>query len=228
MFSLPILETLVGWLVTVLTAGGLAVLFGLMVVESFGIPPLPSEVILPFAGYLVYRGVYPFGAAFAVALLGGLVGAFIAYAVGRYGRHWLARSGTGMLRLDPKHLAAMDAWFARRGEPAVAVGRLLPLVRAYISYPAGTARMDVRKFGAFTVIGAAPYALLLLYAGYVLGPHWTEIESTFRYLDVVAVVVVVLVLAYVALVWGGRVSTGWPPRFTRSSGSPRPAEDAPR
>jgi membrane protein DedA with SNARE-associated domain len=228
MLSIPLLETLVAWLTAVLTAGGLAALFGLMVVESFGIPPLPSEVILPFAGYLVYRGVYSFSEAFVVALAGGLVGAFIAYAVGRYGRHWLARSGTGLFRIDPKHLEAMDFWFARRGEPTVAFARLLPIVRAYISYPAGTARMDPLRFGLFTAVGAAPFAAGLLYAGVFLGPHWNSLESTFRYLDVVAVVLIVGAAVYVALRWHGTISSGWPPRLTRSSGSPRPAEDGPR
>jgi membrane protein DedA with SNARE-associated domain len=228
MFSLPIIETLVAVLTAVLTAGGLAALFGLMVVESFGIPPLPSEVILPFAGFLVFSGVYPFWAAFVVALLGSLLGSFTAYAVGRYGRHWLVRSGSGGLRLNPRHMQAMDDWFARHGEPTVGLARLLPLVRAYISYPAGAARMDVRKFGAYTALGAAPFTAALLYVGVLLGTHWATFERTFRILDVVALVVLVVAVVYVALRWRGLVTEGFPPRLTRSSGSLPPAEDAPR
>jgi membrane protein DedA with SNARE-associated domain len=201
MFSLPIIETLVSVLTAALTAGGLAALFGLMAVESLGIPPLPSEVILPFAGYLVFTGVYPFWAAFLAALAGGVVGAFAAYAIGRDGRHWLERSGTGGLRLDPKHLKAMDLWFARYGESTVALARLLPIVRAYISYPAGTARMDVKRFGLYTAIGGAPFTAALLYLGVLLGKRWNEVESTFRYLDIVAAVVIVVGIAYVAYRW---------------------------
>jgi membrane protein DedA with SNARE-associated domain len=228
MFSLPIVETLVGVLTAVLTAGGLSALFGLMVVESLGIPPLPSEVILPFAGFLVFSGVYPFWAAFVVALAGSLLGAFSAYAIGRYGRAWLERSGTGGFRLNPEHLRSMDAWFARHGEPAVGFARLLPIVRAYISFPAGTARMDPKKFGAYTALGAIPFTAGLLYVGVLLGRNWASFESTFRYLDIVAVVVLVVGVAYVALRWRGLLSAGFPPRLTRSTGSPRPAEDGPR
>ena len=208
MVSIPIVETLVGLITAAMTAGGLAALFGLMVVESFGIPPLPSEVILPFAGYLVFTGVYSFPAAFFVALLGGVVGAFIAYAIGRYGRHWLDRSGQGFLRLDPKHLASMDSFFQRRGEATVALGRLLPIVRAYISYPAGTARMEPKRFGAFTALGAAPFTLALLYAGVLLGKNWAAFQSTFRYLDVVAVVLIVVLLVWVAMRWRRHAPAG--------------------
>jgi len=228
MFSLPIVETLVAVLTAVLTAGGLTALFGLMVVESLGIPPLPSEVILPFAGYLVFSGVYPFWEAFLAALAGSLVGAFSAYAIGRYGRHWLERSGTGGLRLDPDHLRAMDAWFARYGEPAVGFARLVPILRAYISFPAGTARMDPRKFGAYTALGTIPFTLALLYVGVLLGRNWASIQGTFHYLDVVAVVVLVGAAVYVALRWRGVLSGGFPPRLIRSTGSPRPAEVGPR
>jgi membrane protein DedA with SNARE-associated domain len=201
MISLPIVETVVNLLTAVLTAGGLAALFGLMAVESFGIPPLPSEVILPFAGYLVFRGVYTFPEAFFAALAGGVVGAFAAYLVGRFGRTWLERSGTGWLRLDPKHLAQMDRWFARHGESTVALGRLLPIVRAYISYPAGTARMEPKRFGVFTAVGAAPFTAALIYVGVVLGDNWSSFQATFRYLDIAAAVLIVVLLVYVALRW---------------------------
>ncbi|MCI4333335.1 MAG: DedA family protein [Thermoplasmata archaeon] len=227
MISLPIVETLVGILTAVLRAGGLPALFALMVVESLGIPPLPSEVILPFAGFLVASGVYGFVPAFAAALAGGVVGAFLAYALGRYGRRWLERSGTGGLRLDPKHLAAMDSWFARHGEPTVGVARLLPIVRAYISYPAGTARMSPTRFGVYTALGAAPFTAGLIYAGYVLGKHWSELQGAFRILDYVAVVFLAGLALYVALRWRHVITPGFPPRLTRNTGSPRPAEDGP-
>src|SRR5690348_7793739 len=103
MVSLPIVETVVSLIIQVLLVGGLPALFVLMVVESFGIPPLPSEVILPFAGFLVWQGAYSYGAAVAVAVAGGVVGAYLAYAVGRWGRHLLS-AGPKVFRLDPKHL----------------------------------------------------------------------------------------------------------------------------
>jgi len=201
MLSLPIIETVVSVVTAVLTAGGLAALFGLMAIESLGLPPLPSEVILPFAGYLVFTGVYPFWAAFLAALAGAVVGAYAAYAIGRDGRHWLERPGTGGLRVDPKHLKAMDDWFAHHGESTVGPARLLPIVRAYISFPAGTARMDLKKFGIYTALGGAPFTAALLYVGVLLGKNWNEVQSTFRYLDVVAGVVIVVGIVYVAYRW---------------------------
>jgi membrane protein DedA with SNARE-associated domain len=227
MVSLPIIETVVNFLTAVLRAGGLPALFALMVVESVGIPPLPSEVILPFAGFLVATGVYGFPAAFVAALAGGVVGAFLAYAIGRYGRKWLERSGTGGLRLDPKHLAAMDRWFAKHGEGTVGFARLLPIVRAYISYPAGTARMEPGRFGVYTALGAAPFTLALLYAGYILGQHWMEIQGTFRILDYVAAAFIGLFVLYVLLRWRRVIDSSFPPKLLRATGSPRAAEDAP-
>src|SRR5215472_9668952 len=123
MLSLPIIETVVSVITAVMTATGLLGLLFLMVVESFGIPPLPSEIILPFAGFLVWSGDFSFGAAVAAAVAGGVIGSYLADAVGRYGRQFV--EGDGWLRLDPKHLASMDRWFARRGESKVLVERLL-------------------------------------------------------------------------------------------------------
>src|SRR5579862_6999505 len=159
MVSLPIIETLVSVITTVMTVGDLAGLFGLMAVESFGIPPLPSEIILPFAGFLVFDGTYSWPGALAAAWAGGLVGAFAAYAVGRYGRAWV--TGPGRFRLDPKHLETMDRWFARHGEGTVIVARFLPIIRSYISYPAGTSKMPAVRFGVYSFFGAIPFTVVM-------------------------------------------------------------------
>ena len=227
MVSIPILETVTTLLTTALRDGGLPILFLLMVVESFGIPPLPSEIIIPFAGFLVATGDLSLLGALGAILLGGLVGAYIAYALGRWGRHWLVRSGTGLLRLDPKHLEAMDRWFAKHGEGTVLVARLLPLIRAYISYPAGTSRMEPVRFGVFTLVGSTPFALVLLYAGIRLETNWSAILPYFHLLDYAAAVVIVVGLVYVAARWRGWISAGFPPRLARKGGTARPEEGAP-
>jgi membrane protein DedA with SNARE-associated domain len=200
--------SLIGSLVDVLTGilrtVGLPGLFALMIVESFGIPPLPSEVILPFAGFLVAEGVYGFVPAVVVAVAGGLVGAFIAYAVGRWWRHRIEGMGFGYLRLSPRRLARMDAYFARRGEITVAVARLLPILRSYISYPAGTARMSPTRFGIFTAVGATPFAVGLIYAGVVLRSNWGLVEQEFGLLDDVLIALVVLIVVFLGL-----VALGW-------------------
>ena len=204
----------------VLRTVGLPGLFVLMVLESFGVPPLPSEVILPFAGYLVAEGVFPFYGALAVAVVGGILGAFAAYAVGRWWRERIERAGIGPLRLHPRHLAAMDRFFSERGEMTVGVARLIPVVRSYISYPAGTAEMDPVRFGAFTALGLTPFAAAFLYAGIVLRSHWGFVETLFGWFDYVLLAVVAVGGVYLYLLLTDRVSPGWPLR--------RPARDRPQ
>jgi membrane protein DedA with SNARE-associated domain len=196
MFHLPIVEVLVGIILTVMGVAGLTGLAALMAVESFGIPPLPSEVILLFAGFLVADGTYSFAAAFVAALLGGVAGSFIAYYAGRDLRGWLFPEGRPpRVPFDRSGLERMDRWFARHGEGTVAFARLMPVVRSYISYPAGAARMGVGKFGLYTAIGATPFTLALLYAGVRLGAAWSSILPYFSYLDDAAVAIIAVVLA---------------------------------
>ena len=228
MVSLPILETVVAFILWVMVHLGLPGLVLLMTVESFGIPPLPSEVILPFAGFLIVTGAYPLGPAVAAALLGGVLGSYVAYAVGRYARHVLLW-GPKSLRLDPRHLERMDDWFARYGEATVIGARLLPVVRSYISYPAGTARMEPVRFGVYTLIGATPFTLALMYAGIVLGEHWSDLVGWFHLADYVIGAGLVVVLAYLMLRWRGLVTSGWPPRWrgTSEASSRQAAEGTP-
>ena len=205
---------------TVLTTVGLPGLFALMVVESFGVPPLPSEVILPFAGFLVAEGTFSLGGSLFAALAGGLVGSFAAYALGRWWRERITGLGIGRLRLEARHLDRMDRFFARRGELTVAVARLVPVVRAYISYPAGTARMKPIRFGAYTLLGSAPFTLALVYAGMVLRSHWTVVSSYFRYADIALVAVVLFVVSYLLLQIAGVFGPGWPPHRIRRAPPP--------
>jgi membrane protein DedA with SNARE-associated domain len=214
LISIPIIETVVGSITFIMMTTGLLGLFALMLVESFGIPPLPSEIILPFAGFLIAMGTYSFPAAFAVALAGGVTGAFVAYAVGRWGRHLLVR-GPRWIRLDPRHLASMDSYFARHGEGTVLLARMVPIIRAYISYPAGAAKMKPARFGIYTAIGAAPFTFALMYAGYVLGRRWDRIVPYFQKLDYFAAAFIVIALVYLLLRWKGIISSGFPPRWTR-------------
>ncbi len=207
MSAIPIVETVVNLIIEIMKVGGLPALLALMAVESFGIPPLPSEVILPFAGFLVADGAYPFVGAVGAALLGGVLGAFASYAVGRWGRHLLT-SGPRFLRLDPKHLQSMDDWFARRGEGTVLLGRLLPVVRSYISYPAGTSRMEPTRFGVYTAIGATPFTAAFIYAGFLLGNDWSLILPYLQIADYAAVALIVIGLVYLVLRWRNVIGPG--------------------
>jgi membrane protein DedA with SNARE-associated domain len=203
--TFSLVGTVISLIVTALTAGGLTALFALMVVESFGVPPLPSEIILPFAGFLVGMGVFPLVPTIVVALAGALVGAFIAYAVGRWWRQHLIRIRIGPLGLRERHLTRMDDWFSRHGEVTVAVCRSLPVVRAYISYPAGTARMPPVRFGVYTLLGSIPWSLALIYAGIVLGHRWTVVQTYLGPLDDVVYALIALGAIYlVVLFWKAR------------------------
>jgi membrane protein DedA with SNARE-associated domain len=199
--TFSLIGTVVQLIVTVLTAGGLAGLFALMVVESFGVPPLPSEIILPFAGFLVATGAFPLVPTIVVALAGALVGAYVAYAIGRWWREHLKRIRIGPLGLEERHLARMDRWFAQHGEVTVALSRSLPVVRAYISYPAGTAEMPPARFGAYTLVGSIPWTLALVYAGIVLGHRWTVVQTYFQPLDYVAYALIVGFAIYIAVLY---------------------------
>lgn len=210
MFSL--VGSIADLIVYILGAIGLPGLFALMTVESFGVPPLPSELILPFAGYLVAEGEFPFYQALLVAILGGLAGAYAAYAIGRWWRHHLERIGLGPLRLHPRHLDAMDRFFRQHGEATVALARLVPVLRSYISYPAGTAEMRAERFGLYSALGLAPFAAAFLYAGLLLRSHWGVVESLFRWFDYAFLALVVLAGIYLYLVLTDRLLPGWPPR----------------
>ena len=210
--TLSLIGSIVWAITTVLVWIGLPGLFALMAVESFGIPPIPSEVILPFTGFLIVQGALPFGGAVAVAVAGALVGAYAAYAVGRWGRHRITGIGLGRLRLEERHLERVDRYFARYGEVTVSVGRLVPIVRAYISYPAGTAEMKPVRFGVYTVIGSIPFTLALVYAGMLLGKNWTVVSSYFSYLDYPLIACLVLIVVFLGLEVAGVLAPGWPPK----------------
>jgi membrane protein DedA with SNARE-associated domain len=221
--------SLVGDVVTavvwILSTIGLPGLFALMVVESFGLPPVPSEVILPFTGFLIAEGTFSWGAAVPIAIAGGLVGAYAAYALGRWGRHRITGMGLGALRIEPEHLARMDRFFADWGESTVALARLVPVVRSYISYPAGTAEMDPVRFGAYTLLGSTPFAVGFVYAGYLLGAHWTTVSNALAGFNDVAIALLVAGVVYIALLVAGVLEAGWPPRRRRRGD--RSGPDAP-
>jgi membrane protein DedA with SNARE-associated domain len=223
--SFSLIGSVIDIITTILSTVGLPGLFALMAVESFGLPPLPSEVILPFAGFLVADGTYSFGGALAAALIGGLVGSFVAYAVGRWGREHIAGLGVGSLRLEERHLKRMDAYFARWGEVTVAGARLLPAVRSYISYPAGTARMSPFRFGVYTLIGATPFTVAFIYAGMLLRSRWNLVAVDLQYFDYVVYALIVVVVVYLLLLLAGVLTPGWPPH--RASKHPKATPPAP-
>ena len=153
---MPVIERLAEWVTVIMTATGAAGVFFMMALESACIP-LPSEVILPFAGILVAQGTLSFSAALAWALAGQIAGSVVAYYAGRYGgRAFILRYGKYIL-LRRKELDLAERWFARYGEITAFVTRLLPGIRTFISLPAGIARMPLWRFLLYSLLGALPW-----------------------------------------------------------------------
>lgn len=176
------------FIINTISALGYAGVVILMALESAGIP-LPSEIIMPFSGYLALTGRFTlFGAALAGAV-GCLVGSLGAYWVSAAGgRRLLERYGRYVL-ISQHDLAMADRWFARWGGAAVFVGRLLPVVRTYISFPAGIARVGLWRFSLYTFIGSLIWTYLLAWIGLRLGERWASIRRAFEGFEVLIVLV---------------------------------------
>ena len=177
---------------------GLAAVFVLMVFESCGFP-FPSEVIMPTSGLLASAGHMNLVAAIVAGALANLVGSLIAYGVAaRFGEPLLLGPGR-YVGIRRHHLELADGWFRRWGLVAVLVGRILPVIRTYISFPAGLARVDLIRFSVLTFAGALPWCAALALAGYALGRNYDRISAPIEKaaLVVAALVVIIVVIWYV-------------------------------
>ena len=208
-FAIPFLTSLYG-------AVGYLGVMAAMAIESAMIP-LPSELILPFAGFMVSDpsqiepltgGPWSFWIVVIVATIGNTLGSLVAYAIGAWGgRPFLERYGRYML-IREHEIEAADHFFARYGSATVFIGRLLPIVRTFISFPAGVTRMPLGKFILYSTAGAVPWSIALVFAGTQLGAHWVDIRKALQPFDLlIAVVVVVGVLL---LLWMRLGRPGWP------------------
>jgi membrane protein DedA with SNARE-associated domain len=199
-------ERLVNLAVNVIGDLGLFGIFVLTVAESACIP-IPSEATMMFAGFNVYDGKFPLWAAVAVAVAGELTGSLIAYAVGYFGRADLIEKHGKKLHISPSKLEWADRWFERHGEATVFFARMVPVVRAFVSLPAGVARMPLKRFIPFTIAGCTPWLLGLAIAGRAAGANWRHYRHYIGYLDYVVLVLVVVGLAYYFVVVRRRTRT---------------------
>jgi membrane protein DedA with SNARE-associated domain len=175
------------------SAGELGV-FLLMVLESACIP-VPSEAIMLFAGFSVSEGEMTLVGIVAAGVLGNLVGSWIAYAVGYYGRLDLLEKNK-LIHISPKHLKWADDWFARYGNATVFFSRMLPIIRTFISLPAGVARMPFWRFSAYTLLGSIPWVLMLAIVGEKVGDNWEDWRHKLGYLDYVVLAAIVVGIGY--------------------------------
>ena len=186
---------------------GYAGVVALMAIESACVP-LPSEIIMPFAGYLVSTGRFSLLAVATAGALGCNVGSTLAYLVGVYGGRPLVERWGHYILLSRKELDRVDAFFRRYGPATVFIGRLLPVVRTFISLPAGIARMPFWKFQLYTFIGSWPWCFLLAYVGLKLGEAWDKspaLKRVMHSLDIVVLAAIVLAAVWYAMrLWRDR------------------------
>src|SRR3954453_5726117 len=198
MILASITDPIVNFAVDVVDALGLAGVFVLMTLESACIP-IPSEATMLFAGFNVSDHHYSLFAAVAVGTLGNLVGSWIAYAVGYYGRVDILEKHGKKLHIKKSHLDWADRWFARHGDATVFFTRMLPIIRTFISLPAGVARMPFWRFTAFTLAGCIPWVLMLTFIGKQAGDNWEKWKDNLHYVDYAVALLIVLGLGYLAI-----------------------------
>jgi len=191
---------------------GLAGIFVLMLADSACIPT-SSEAIMLFAGFEVADGRFSMFEIVAAGVLGNLVGSWIAYWVGYAGRVELLERHGKWLHITPKHLAWADRWFERHGDATVFFTRMMPVIRTFISLPAGVARMPFWRFTLMTFLGIVPWVLGFAIAGREVGDNWEDLQEKLHYIDYAIVAGIVAFIVYLLI-------------RRRRSGRARPATEA--
>jgi membrane protein DedA with SNARE-associated domain len=179
-----LIEILAAFIIDIISSSGYWGIILLMAIESACIP-LPSEIIMPFSGYLVFREDFEL---YRVALAGGfgcVLGSIPAYYVGLYGGRPLVERYGKYVFVSHRDLDLADRWFDRYGDWAIFFSRLLPVVRTFISFPAGVAKMNFPRFVAYTFLGSFPWCLGLAYIGMKLGENWDTLGVYFHRFDMV-------------------------------------------
>jgi membrane protein DedA with SNARE-associated domain len=199
-----LLAALSAFVIAVISTMGYAGIVLLMAVESACIP-LPSEVIMPFSGYLVAIGRFNLQLVALAGALGCLLGSYAAYAVGASGGRWVLERWGRYILITPHELEIADHFFDRFGPGAIFIGRLLPMVRTFVAFPAGVARMRWLPFSIYTLAGSYVWCLVLAWIGMKLGQHWQSIGPYFRRFDnlVAALIGIVIVVAIYLRLRGG-------------------------
>jgi membrane protein DedA with SNARE-associated domain len=184
LYIASITEPIVDFATNVIGDLGLAGIFILMLLDSACIPT-SSEAIMLFAGFEVSDGRFTMIEIVVAGVLGNLVGSWIAYGIGYYGRVELLEKHGKWLHITPKHLAWADRWFERYGGPTVFFSRMLPVIRTFISLPAGVARMPFWRFTALSIAGIIPWVLAFGLMGEAVGDRWDEWQQNLHYADYV-------------------------------------------
>ncbi|HEX3910923.1 MAG TPA: DedA family protein [Solirubrobacteraceae bacterium] len=205
MLLASISETVVNETSHFVRTAGLPGIFVLMAASSACIP-IPSEVVMLFAGFVVAdhtasgseHHLTMVGIVLA-GLIGSLVGSWVAYGVGRGGRLELLERHGNKVHMGPAQFQRADRWFQHHGEQIVLYGRLIPVIRAFVSLPAGIARMSFTRFTVLTLIGSIPWVLGFAIAGHALGGDWKSVRNGLEYVDYVLLAAIVLGIGYLVV-----------------------------
>lgn len=208
--SEKILAVLFAFIQSLVAAMGYGGILVLMAIESACIP-LPSELIMPFAGYLVYTGRFNLYWIATVGALGCNLGSLVAYEIGCYGGRPLVERYGRWIFMGRRELAWADKFFGRWGYLAVFFGRMLPVIRTFIALPAGVSRMPRGRFHLYTFLGSWPWCLALAYFGMKLGQNWRSLGTYFHRFD--AVIGAIIIAAIVWFIW-----SHWQHRISREDG----------
>ena len=190
-----IIEILAKFIIDTISSSGYLGIVILMGIESACIP-LPSEIIMPFSGYLVFRGDFELFRTGLAGAFGCVVGSVPAYYLGLYGGRPLVERYGKYVLISHRDLDLAERWFERYGDWAIFFSRLLPVVRTFISFPAGVARMNFTRFVIYTFIGSFPWCLGLAYVGMKLGENWDTLGVYFHRFDILIGILIALGVLY--------------------------------
>lgn len=192
-----IIDILAKIVIAIIEKIGYSGIFFLMLIESCGIP-MPSEVIMPFSGFLVALGKLNFWLVVIIGTIGNLVGSLLAYFIGAKGGRPLIEKYGRYFLISRHDLDLADRWFSRYGQLVVFFGRLLPVIRTYISFPAGIAKMELKKFCFYTFVGAFLWSTLFAWLGVKMGNNWELIREKLHNFDLlILVLIIAVVILYV-------------------------------
>ncbi len=183
------------FIVNIISTLGYPAITVLMALESACIP-IPSEIIMPFSGYLVFAEKFSFLSVVIWGTIGNLIGSIIAYFVGFFGGRPLIKKYGKYILISDHDLNLAEKWFKKYGNISVLFSRMLPVIRTFISLPAGITKMPFGKFVFYTFSGSLPWSFVLTYAGVIMGERWSDIEIYFRKFDWLIVILVISLIGW--------------------------------
>jgi membrane protein DedA with SNARE-associated domain len=188
-------ESLVNFIVNFIGSTGYISVVILMALESM-VAPVPSEAVMPFAGFLIVDGRFSFPWVIFFSTLGSIIGSLISYYVGAYGGRPIVEKFGRYLLLDKHHLDLAEKYFNKRGDITILICRFIPVVRHLISIPAGMGKMNLLKFIVYTIVGAAIWNAFLAYVGFVLKTNWSEVMKYSHIIDIVVLAAIIIAVSY--------------------------------